>query len=109
MLSKNTLLLGAAGLAALVAYKWLNKIPQAFADATRATGEAVGSGLFDLFHPDQVGEMLFYNVHFSNANHAIASGAVDSQGRFTYQGVKYILRDKRNAAGIYEHWAFPDV
>lgn len=50
-----------------------------------SVGSALGTGLYDLFHPDQTGEMLFYTVQFPNgARHAIPSRSVDKNGQFDY-------------------------
>jgi hypothetical protein len=100
---KDMAVIGALAGAGYLAYKFFNK----GAEALTATGEAIGSGVFDLFHPDGgVGETLFYTVHFSNGNHAIPASTVDTAGRFTYQGEQFVMRDKVNAAGVKEHWAF---
>jgi len=49
----------------------------------KSSGEAIGSGLFDFFHPDAAGETLYYNVMFPNGQrHAVPSRAVDSNGIF---------------------------
>jgi hypothetical protein len=100
---KDLAIVGALAGAGYLVYKFVSKVPEGL----KATGEAAGSAVFDLFHPDGgVGETLFYNVHFSNGNHAIPASTVDSAGRFTYKGVKFVMRDKLNAAGIKEHWAY---
>ena len=102
---KDVAILGAVLGAGYLAYKTLNvaaKVPEALT----ATGEAIGGTVYELFHPNAVGETLFYNVHFANGNHAIPSSTVDSQGRFTYRGAPFVMRDKANAQGIKEHWAF---
>lgn len=58
----------------------------------RTIGEAIGSGLFDLFHPDAAGESLYYTATFPDgARHAIPSGSVDAGGRFSYAGLRYQL------------------
>ena len=50
-------------------------------------GSAIGSGLYDFFHRDQVGETLFYNVGFPDGSrHAVASRSVDSYGVFRNSG-----------------------
>ena len=100
---KDVAMIGALAGAGYLAYKFFNKVPAALA----ATGEAIGGTLYDAFNPNAAGEMLFYTVHFSNGNHAIPSSTVDSAGRFTYLGEQFVMRDKLNAAGIKEHWAFP--
>lgn len=47
--------------------------------------QTLGGAVFDLFHPGEVGESVFYRVTFPNgASHAIAAGDVDSAGRFSY-------------------------
>lgn len=71
-------------------------------DSLSSLGSALGSGLYDLFHPDQTGEMVFYNVLFPDGQkHAIPSRSVDSSGRFTYQGRRYqLLVDKGKQSGV---------
>lgn len=57
-------------------------------NALESVGSAIGSGLFDLFHRNQVGETLFYTVQFPPApladgqKHAVPSSTVDKEGRF---------------------------
>jgi len=56
------------------------------------TGSAIGSGLYDLFHRDPLGETTFYVVTFPDGvNHSIPSRAIDNSGLFknTGNGVNY--------------------
>lgn len=63
----------------------IGNIGQTSIEALNDVGSAIGSGLFDLFHPDQVGEMLFHIVTFPNgARHSIPSRSVDKNGQFSY-------------------------
>lgn len=83
-------------------YRKLDAVPKAL----NAAGAAIGGGLYEFFHPDPTGEKLFYVVNFSNGKHAIPSSTVDSAGRFTFRGVKFVMRDKKKPDGTLEHWAF---
>lgn len=70
--------------------------------ALNSTGSAIGSGLYDFFHPDQTGEMLFYTVTFPNGErHAIGSREVDSSGRFTYNARRYQIVTKKGTSQKY--------
>jgi len=82
MKTRDILLL--AGLAGAVYWLASRGIAQV-SKALTSTGEAIGSGLFDFFHPHQAGELLYYSVTFPNGDrHAIASGNVDSNGLFRF-------------------------
>lgn len=53
------------------------------AEALTSAGEAIGSGLYDFFHPNQVGETTFYVVTFPDGSrHSVPASAVDSSGVF---------------------------
>lgn len=66
-----------------LAFKILNPIQQAGA-ALVSAGEAIGSGLYDYFHPDELGATMFYVVTFpDNSNHAVDARLIDSDGLFT--------------------------
>lgn len=103
---KTLLLLAALGIAGFYLYRQFG----ALKDTLRTAGEAIGSGLFDLFHPDQVGEMLFYKVRFPDGQfHSVPSRAVRPDGTFlnrnlapNYAGdgkVYRLLIDKRITVG----------
>lgn len=98
MKTKDWLLLGALGFAAYYAYK---KFTGAAALLTSA-GEAAGGAVYELFHPDTVGETLFYTVSFpGGVNHAVPSRSVATDGTFTYQGTNYrLMVDRTKATGI---------
>jgi hypothetical protein len=75
---------------------------KAVTDALHNAGSAAGSAIFDWFHPDQVGETIFYTVQFPDGSkHAIASRAVGSDGGFLFNNVRYRIRvDKSIVSGI---------
>lgn len=61
------------------------------------TGSAIGSSLYDVFHPDQLGEMVFYTVTFpDNSRHAIGSRDVGADGSFTWAGERWRMVTKAN-------------
>lgn len=71
---------------AYVAYKAVT-LTAAVSDALASVGSAVGSGLYDFFHRDQVGETLFYTVRFPDGvKHSIPSRSVDNAGLFKNTG-----------------------
>lgn len=73
---------GAIGVGLYLALKVVGII-EATGSVLKTSGEAIGSGLFDFFHRDQVGEMLFYTVMFPNGQkHAVPSRAVSRDGLF---------------------------
>lgn len=79
MKGKDWLLLALVAGGAFYLYRTFAGVSRVFTTA----GEAIGSGLFDLFHPDQVGEMLFYKAKFPDGKfHAIPSRAVNADGIF---------------------------
>jgi hypothetical protein len=60
--------------------------------ALNSLGSALGTGLYEIFHPNAVGEMLFYTVEFPDGQrHAVGSRDVDRSGRFTREGRRYQL------------------
>ncbi len=76
---------------------FVGSIPANVKNALGSVGSALGSGLFDLFHPDQVGESLFYTPTFADGSrHAIASREVNALGQFTYQNTRYQLLTGRD-------------
>lgn len=82
MKAQDYLILGAVGAGIFLALKLLRPA-QAALDALGNAGAAIGSGLFDLFHPNQVGETLFYTTYFPNGSrHAVASQSVSASGQF---------------------------
>lgn len=109
---KDLAIVAAVAGAAYFVYQQLSTVPEALAK----TGSAIGIGFADFkdaitryFGGSPVGETLFYTVHFSNGNHAIPASTVDSAGRFTYRGAKFVMKFKptpgaTNGAG--EWWAF---
>lgn len=49
------------------------------------TGESIGGSVFDIFHPNAAGDLLYYTVNFPNGvRHSIASSLVDSNGQFDF-------------------------
>lgn len=78
-------------------YRWIDSIGgfvkkagSTAAAAVEETGGAIGRTIYDLFHPSQVGESLYYTVDFPDlgGRHSVASGNVDASGRFLY-GARY--------------------
>lgn len=56
-------------------------------DKLTETGAKAGSGLYDLFHPDVVGETVFYTVQFpgplgDGQRHSVPSRSVNTDGEF---------------------------
>jgi hypothetical protein len=114
MKSRDTLMIAALG--GVLVYL-LYRTTTAAARALASAGEALGSGLFDLFHPDPVGEVLYYSVKFPDGStHAVPSRSVTSAGRFVNRnlspnypgdGLTYqLFVDKGVASGI-NKTAFP--
>lgn len=71
----------------------------AVGDALTKTGETIGEKIYTLFHPDVVGESLFYTVTFPDGKrHSVPSRSVSQTGQFWYpatNGKKYqLLVDK---------------
>lgn len=100
---KDVAILAAVAIGGWFAWKAATKVPEAYNAAVDATSDA----LWSLFGPkDVMGETLFYTVNFSNGRHAIPSKSVDSAGRFTYRGAKFIMRKRTLADGTQQWWAF---
>lgn len=79
MKTKDWLLLALFAGGAYYLYRTATGVSRALTSA----GEAIGSGLFDLFHPDQVGETLFYKAKFPDGKfHSVPSRAVNADGIF---------------------------
>lgn len=86
MKAKDWLLLGAVAGAGLWVYGKLGGVSKALTTA----GEAIGSGLYDLFNPDPLGEVTYYIVRFPDgAKHAVPSRSVSADGFFTNTGDGY--------------------
>lgn len=101
MSARDWIILGAVGVAGFWLYRKVTSVPEALA----RVGESASAAVFEFFHPNAVGETLFYTVNFSNGRHAIPASTVDSQGRFTFRGAKFVMRDKVVGTKR-EHWAF---
>lgn len=113
MKAKDALVLGAVAGAGLIAWKWIGKVKAAAGAAYDAAVNTTADAMYAAFGPELTGTDYYYVVNFAGgAKHAIPrlspanADGVDSQGRFTYNGTKYVIRDKKNAAGALEHWAF---
>lgn len=103
--AKDVALAAAVAAGAYLLYKAVNvaaDIPEALSNA----GSAVGNSVYDFFHPNEMGETLFYTVNFSNGRHAIPSSTVDAAGLFTYRGAQFRIKTKKLANGNIEMWAF---
>lgn len=75
--------------------------------ALNSVGSAIGTGLYDYFHPNETGEMLYYTVEFPDGQrHAVGSKTVDTSGRFTWGGRRYqLLVDKGKPTGVNKYAA----
>lgn len=63
------------------------------AKALTSTGEAIGSGLYDMFHKDPVGDATYYIVQFPDGQrHQVPSRSVDSSGLFKNSGDGYVYQ-----------------
>jgi len=70
--------------------------------ALNSVGSAIGSGLYDLFHPNEGKKYsLQYRVKFPDGkDHYIFSDDIDKSGRFTWNGRRYqMLVDKGKQTG----------
>jgi len=77
---------GAIGVGAYFIFK-LVSFGSAAAKVLTTTGEAVGSGLYDFFHRDPLGETTYYLVRFPDGSrHSVASRSVDNSGLFKNTG-----------------------
>lgn len=57
------------------------------AQALNDAGTAIGSGLYDFFHRDPLGETLYYTVTFPDGSrHSVPSRSVDNAGLFRNSG-----------------------
>lgn len=96
-LEKIAAYVGIAGGAYLL-FKLLNlgsavgSAASAVGNALTSTGESIGGALFDWIHPKAAGESLYFTTQFlDGSKHAIPSLSVDIFGRFTYNGVRYLM------------------
>lgn len=98
MNNRDLVVYGALAAAIFYAFSRFDKAKEVLKDL----GSAIGSGLFDLFHPDQTGDMLFYTVKFPDrSQHSVPSKSVSSTGRFNRDGVQYqLLVDKGITSGV---------
>lgn len=79
----TVLLIGVAG-AAWFVWREFNKKKEKVLSLLDTLSTAIGSGLFDLFHPDPVGETTFYMVTFPDGQrHSVPSRTVSTKGVFT--------------------------
>lgn len=73
---------GAIGALAYILYKALN-VAGAAKEALASAGSAIGTGLYDVLHPNEIGETFFYTVTFPDATRrSIPSKVVSAQGIF---------------------------
>lgn len=88
MKTENLITIGVVAVGAYFVYRAIQEAANV-KDKLADVGSAIGSGLFDFFHPDQVGETIFYSVTFpklpigDGQRHAVPSRSVSSQGQFT--------------------------
>lgn len=113
MNTKNMLWLGAVLGVGYVAYKFFNTAKEAVEKTYTAAVDKTADALYFAFGPKIIGTDYYYTVNFAGGvKHSIPkqsddnADGVDSAGRFTYNGKKFVIRDKKNAAGVLEHWAF---
>lgn len=77
--AKDLLIVAAILGAAYFLYKKVGAAQTVLTDA----GSKIGTTLYDIFHPNQTGEMLYYTATFPDGTrHAIASTQVDANGKF---------------------------
>ena len=87
MKSENLITIGVVVIGAYFIYRAIQEVADV-KDKLADVGSAIGSGLFDFFHPDQVGETIFYSVTFPKSpvgdgqRHAVPSRSVNAQGQF---------------------------
>lgn len=86
--AKDIAIMAGIGVGIYVAFQLLDAGKKA-KDALNSAGEAIGSGLYDFFHPDTVGETVYYTVTFpprpigDGQRHAVPSRSVNANGVFT--------------------------
>lgn len=82
----DAVLIGALAVGAWIIYRAISGISEVGQKALTSTREALASGLYRLFGPEErFGDDLFFNVGFPNGKrHAIGASLVDERGRFTY-------------------------
>jgi hypothetical protein len=86
--TENVLTIGVVAIGVYFVYRAIQEMADV-KDKLADVGSAIGSGLFDFFHPDQVGETIFYSVTFPKSpiadgqRHAVPSRSVNAQGQFT--------------------------
>lgn len=80
---KNLGILGAVLGVAFIVARTFSKVT----GSLTTFGEAIGSGLYDYFHPDPVGNVVYYVVRFPNGDkHSVPANTVASDGTFTNKG-----------------------
>jgi hypothetical protein len=68
---------------------WLYKKASLIPAVLTSTGEAIGGGLYDWFHPADGAQETDYYVQFSNGAFYIPSNTVDTNGLFTFRGAQF--------------------
>lgn len=67
-----------------------NTADAASAGTLSKTGEDIGGAVFDIFHPTDVNDNLYYRVIFpDNQAHAIHATDIDKSGYFYFNGQRY--------------------
>lgn len=107
-MSDNLRPLGSLALAAAAVYLVYKatRVAEGTVKAIGSAQEAITSGLYSLFGPDEreFGDWLYFTVSFPDGQkHAIGRSLVDNTGKFQYQNVWYRILD--DAQGT--HHAFP--
>lgn len=111
---KNLGIVAALGFGAYALYTTLN----AARKGLTTVGDAIGSGLYDFFHPNEMGETKFFLVTFPDGQrHSIPASYIDASGIFvnkpdpnnpTYKGDGKTYRIvKKTGAGTLTLAAFP--
>lgn len=110
--AKDVAIVGALIAAGYYVWKATSAVPEALAN----TGAAVATGFADFkdaiysyFGGQPVGETLFYTVFFTNGAHSVPASTVDSAGRFTFRGAKFVMRFQPKVGGAKgegKWWAF---
>lgn len=106
---KDVGILAALAAAGVIAWKFLNQVPKAYNSAVEAGADL----LWEVFGPsDYAGAMKFYTINFTNERHAIpvkskqTPDGIDSTGRFTFRGKRFLAKSRQMPDGSIQWWAF---
>lgn len=110
---KDGLVIAAVLGGAYLVYRTVGKAAEAVDAVYSGAVNKTADALYSVFGPDISGTNYYYTVNFAGGvKHSIPRYSADNHdgvnnaGQFTYNGKRFVIRDKKLPGGAIEHWAF---